>query len=426
MAYLPRRLNARIILIVSCILLATGVISGWMTARHQTSRLLAAMRADSSIMVRNFAESTARYLLVQDYAELEDFLLKASELPDIRRLLVCEPDGSLIWDVEHPPGRAPHARTGIIRITTPVSQTASITIDNDLLVVWQPVMAGSMLGWFKAEFSLATIREAQAKTWMSSLVLTIAWVVCSAVLIILVLRPIGRSISRLNAFAKQLDEQKGAQISLADQPFEIAELGQSLNETSAKLLSTERQILDERERLRKSEENYRRLLDTIQEGIWVIDTEAVTTFVNPRMAEILGYTMKEMIGRHLFSFMDEQGKCLAEQNIERRKQGIKEQHDFEFIRKDGGRMYARLETGPIYDDAGEYAGSIAAVADVSERKKAEDEIRQLNEELEQRVKERTTELEQKNEELHKMNRIFVGRELRMVELKERIRELEGN
>jgi len=326
--------------------------------------------------------------------------------------------------VEHPPGRAPHARTGIIRITTPVSQTASITIDNDLLVVWQPVMAGSMLGWFKAEYSLATIREAQAKTWMSSLVLTIAWVACSAVLIILVLRPIGRSINRLNAFAKQLDEQKGAQISLTDQPFEIAELGQSLNETSAKLLSTERQILDERERLRKSEENYRRLLDTIQEGIWVINTDAVTTFVNPRMAEILGYTMKEMIGRHLFSFMDEQGKCLAEQNIERRRQGIKEQHDFEFIRKDGGRMYARLETGPIYDDAGEYAGSIAAVADVSERKKAEDEIRQLNEELELRVKERTAELEQKNEELHKMNRIFVGRELRMVELKERIRALE--
>jgi len=375
-------------------------------------------------MVRNFAESTARYLLVQDYAELEDFLLKASEQPDIRRLLVCEPDGALIWDVEHPPGRAPHARTGIIHITTPVSHTASISVDNDLLVVWQPIKAGTMLGWFKAEYSLATIREAQAKTWMSSLILALGWVACSAVLIILVLRPIGRSISRLSAFAKQLDEQKGAQISLADQPFEIAELGQSLNETSAKLLSTERQILDERERLQKSEENYRRLLDTIQEGIWVIDTEAVTTFVNPRMAEILGYSMEEMIGRHLFSFMDEQGKCLAEQNIERRRQGIKEQHDFEFIRKDGGRMYARLETGPIYDDAGEYAGSIAAVADVSERKKAEDEIRQLNEELELRVKERTAELEQKNEELHKMNRIFVGRELRMVELKERIRELE--
>jgi hypothetical protein len=48
-----------------------------------------------------------------------------------------------------------------------------------------------------------------------------------------------------------------------------------------------------------------------------------------------------------------------------------------------------------------------------------------NEELEQRVKERAAELEEKNAELYKMNRLFVGRELRMVELKERIRELEG-
>jgi len=50
----------------------------------------------------------------------------------------------------------------------------------------------------------------------------------------------------------------------------------------------------------------------------------------------------------------------------------------------------------------------------------------LNEQLEQRVRERTVELEEKNAELYKMNRLFVGRELRMVELKERIRELEKN
>lgn len=73
MPLLPRRLNARIILIVSCILLVTGVISGWMAARNQTNSLLATMRANSAIMTRNFAENCARYLLVQDYAELETF-----------------------------------------------------------------------------------------------------------------------------------------------------------------------------------------------------------------------------------------------------------------------------------------------------------------------------------------------------------------
>jgi PAS domain S-box-containing protein len=552
MSLLPRRLNARIILIVSCILFVTGVTSGWVTARNQAAKLLVEMRLNSSIMVNNIAESCARLLLVQDYAELEFFLLKSAELPEFRRLQLCEPNGTLIWDVERDRTGEPRAKSGIARIAPPKSRTAVIAIVNDQLVIWQPIEAGNVLGWLKADISLSSIREAQSRTWENSLLMALGGVFCSALLIILFLTPLVRSIRRLTVFAKQLDEQKGTQIAISGQTLEITELGDSLNEASAKLLATERQILNEQNRLRKSEENYRQLLNTIQEGIWVIDKDAVTTFVNPRMAEILGYTAEEMIGMHLYTFMDEQGKRLVDDNIERRKQGIKEQHEFEFIRKNGDRIYTRLETGPIFDEAGQYAGSIAAVSDIteskhaelrlhaseqlfrtlaenspdvivrydqegrriyvnpefervnhisaqeilgkkpvelstelapmadfftenlmaamaagtvtkvdlswvkegksicwfvrvvpefdatgtvvsaltiwsdiSERKQIEDDIRILNEELEQRVKARTAELEEKNSELARLNKIFVGRELRMIELKEMIRKLEG-
>ncbi len=59
------------------------------------------------------------------------------------------------------------------------------------------------------------------------------------------------------------------------------------------------------------------------------------------------------------------------------------------------------------------------------RKLAEEKIKKLNEELEQKVIERTKELEAKNTELDRFNKLFVGRELRMVELKDKIRELEN-
>lgn len=63
--------------------------------------------------------------------------------------------------------------------------------------------------------------------------------------------------------------------------------------------------------------------------------------------------------------------------------------------------------------------------EIAERKRAEEELTKHRDHLEELVKERTAEIEQKNADLERMNRLFVGRELRMVELKERIRELEG-
>lgn len=123
--------------------------------------------------------------------------------------------------------------------------------------------------------------------------------------------------------------------------------------------------------LKESEKKYRQLVEIAQEGIWTIDVDANTTYTNPRMAEMLGYTPEEMMGRHLFSFMDEHGKEIAQIGLDRREKGIKEQHDFEFLRKDGQRIYASLETSPIMDEAGNYTGALAVVADITERKKSE-------------------------------------------------------
>ena len=130
--------------------------------------------------------------------------------------------------------------------------------------------------------------------------------------------------------------------------------------------------------LKKSEMKYRQLVDLAQEGIWAIDADANTTYTNPRMAEMLGYTLEEMMGRHLFSFMDERGKEIAQIGLDRRAKGIKEQHDFEFLRKDGKRIYASLETSPIMDEAGNYTGALAVVADITERKQAEEALQLKN------------------------------------------------
>ncbi|MBI5675496.1 MAG: PAS domain S-box protein [Nitrospirae bacterium] len=124
-----------------------------------------------------------------------------------------------------------------------------------------------------------------------------------------------------------------------------------------------------------SEAKYSRLVNSLQEGIWALDTEEKTTFVNNRMAEMLGYTVEEMLGKKVFDFMDERGVKLCKEKMEKRKDGVKEQHDFELIKKDGSIIYVTMEASPINDDDGNYIGGVAGVMDISERKRAENMLK---------------------------------------------------
>jgi len=136
-------------------------------------------------------------------------------------------------------------------------------------------------------------------------------------------------------------------------------------------------------RLKESEKRYRQLVETLREGIWVVDKDAYTTFVNPRMAEMMGYTVEEMQGKSLFSFMDERGVEITKRYLKRLEQGakVKEQHDFEFLRKDGTRVYTSLGTSSITDDDGNYVGALAGVQDITERKRAEEVLKRSEREL---------------------------------------------
>ena len=126
--------------------------------------------------------------------------------------------------------------------------------------------------------------------------------------------------------------------------------------------------------LRGSEKKYRQLVETLHEGIWLIDKDANTTFVNRRMAEMLGYSVEEMLGKPLFNFMDERSVEITKRKLERRKHGVDEQHDFEFLRKDGSRIYTSIATTPVTDEKGNCAGALAGVNDITEHKLAQEKL----------------------------------------------------
>ncbi len=127
--------------------------------------------------------------------------------------------------------------------------------------------------------------------------------------------------------------------------------------------------------MHKLQITHEQLLETIQEGIWVIDADSNTTFVNPKMAEILGYAVAEMIGKNLFAFMDEEEIQNAQKKVEDKKSGLAETHGSRVKHKDGRDVYVEIKTTPVTDERGIYQGAVAGVTDITERRKAEEELK---------------------------------------------------
>jgi PAS domain S-box-containing protein len=135
------------------------------------------------------------------------------------------------------------------------------------------------------------------------------------------------------------------------------------------------------ETLRTSEEWYRRIVDTAHEGIWVLDAQARTQYVNWRMAEMLGYSVDEIQGRALFDFVHMEEEPGARRLLDRLKNGINGQRDLRFSRKDDTELWVSTSASAILNDRGEYVGALAMVTDVSERRRLEEELRLWAEEL---------------------------------------------
>src|ERR1700682_5207085 len=129
--------------------------------------------------------------------------------------------------------------------------------------------------------------------------------------------------------------------------------------------------------LRASEERYRQIVETAFEGVWVIDSNNRTTFLNQRMAEMLGYAPEEMMGKPVLDFMGPDAQAAFAANREGRQQARQPEHEFQFRRKDGSEVWVLLESSPDLDEAGNYRGSLAMVTDVTERRRAEEALRRM-------------------------------------------------
>ena len=128
--------------------------------------------------------------------------------------------------------------------------------------------------------------------------------------------------------------------------------------------------------IRESQDRYRRIVETANEGVWLLDSQFRTTYVNRQMEKMLGYEPGEMMGRSVFDFYFPEDVEYKKQILDRRQQGVREQLEGRFRRKDGSELWTRMSATPVFRDNWEFDGALAMVSDITERRQAEDALRE--------------------------------------------------
>jgi PAS domain S-box-containing protein len=123
--------------------------------------------------------------------------------------------------------------------------------------------------------------------------------------------------------------------------------------------------------------------DTAQDGACISDAQGRFTFVNPRLAELLGYEREALLGMHLSALLDDEQRVRAEHDQARPRRGITKGEEFKVRRGDGQTIWVHFESTPILDGRGQYSGTLATVVDITGRIQGEEALRRSEAQLDE-------------------------------------------
>jgi len=137
--------------------------------------------------------------------------------------------------------------------------------------------------------------------------------------------------------------------------------------------------------------------------------------IDKSFEDVSGFGALEIVGEHLTDIFLEKSRINKILNLTRKK-GIVKNQEFTLIRKDKKEIIVNTFFSARKDKEGNLIGYFLGMIDISS-------LKELQYEMETKVEERTKELQGKIEEMEKFQKLAVGRELKMVELKEEIKKL---
>ncbi len=144
--------------------------------------------------------------------------------------------------------------------------------------------------------------------------------------------------------------------------------GHNVNLSFLRDISSRRKAEDA---LRESEEKYRNLVETMNEGLGVTDEKYVFTYANQKFADMLGRPEDAIVGHHIAEFVAEDYQDVINRQINQRKTGQAKRYELVWDGKDGRRLHTLISPKGIFDPEGRFIGSFGVLTDITKLKLTE-------------------------------------------------------
>ncbi|BCS89428.1 sensor histidine kinase [Pseudodesulfovibrio sediminis] len=187
---------------------------------------------------------------------------------------------------------------------------------------------------------------------------------------------------------------------------ELLEIAKQFRNMSAEVEGRENKLNTMNATLQEAEEKYRGIFENAIEGIFQATPDGVLRRANPAMARIFGYdSLDEFLSnvRSLSSRIMVNPDNMVNFYDQVRDKGEVKRFEAEYYRRDGKTIWGSLNARAIYDEHGNLIFIEGILEDITDRKKAEQDLADLNRHLEQLVRERTEDLVNKAQELEEAN-----------------------
>ncbi len=357
----PRQLFRQIVLTVLIVVALASLGYAAHTLDDVSDTLEKSVHNDLTALAKNIAISSAGFLLANDYAAVEELLLRMAEYPGIERIEITRVNGNTVSRVVR--GEDDHIYPDFSKTPhVPHSSQGAHRMSLDY-----PIKAGAPLGSVHIDFSLEALTKVRAHIWEDTL---IAWVLTAGLTVIsltLLLRRPARVLAQATAFAEGLDTSNGRALRIAYGNIEFEKLCEAMNRASLRLF-------EQQQALKNSSERIEAILENAADAIIVIDDHGFMETFNYAAEKMFGYDSSAIIGRPMHVLLPPKWRYVVPQALNRSLFSAAPQERLEAmgLRRDGSSFSIELSVSEFH-----LSGTrklIGIIRDITERKQFETQI----------------------------------------------------